>query len=74
MEKHRLNIAEIPDMFLMFLGAIVPLASLACLMPWPCDPVEKNKEKTICIAVKHRWSCSSMYLTVIVLLCDNKIN
>jgi hypothetical protein len=26
-----LNIAEMPDMFLMFLGAIVPLASLACL-------------------------------------------
>jgi hypothetical protein len=26
-----LNIAEMPDIFLMFLGAIVPLASLACL-------------------------------------------
>jgi len=26
-----LNIAEMPDMFLMLLGAIVPLASLACL-------------------------------------------
>ena len=26
-----LNIAEMPDMFLMFLGWIVPLASLACL-------------------------------------------
>jgi hypothetical protein len=40
-----LNIAEMPDMFLMFLGAIVPLASLACLCLGLAILLKKMKKK-----------------------------
>jgi hypothetical protein len=40
-----LNIAEVPDMFLMFLGAIIPLASLACLSLGFAVLLKKIKKK-----------------------------
>jgi len=40
-----LNIAEMPDMFLMVLGAIVPLASLACLSLGLAVLLKKIKKK-----------------------------
>jgi len=41
-----LNIAEMPDLFLMFLGAIVPLASLTCLSLSCAILLKRTKKKT----------------------------
>jgi hypothetical protein len=40
-----LNIAEMPDMFLMVIGAIIPLASLACLSLGLAVLLKKIKKK-----------------------------
>ena len=55
-----LNIAEMPDMFLMFLGAIVPLASLACLSLGLAILLKKIKKKQYAVLLS---------IAGVVLLC-----
>jgi hypothetical protein len=54
------NIAEMPDMFLMFLGAIVPLASLACLSLGLGVLLKRTKKKQYALLLS---------ITGVVLLC-----